>query len=492
MYEELKTKEYYDVLTQTYNREYFFEKAQEILSEKNESCMLAIIDLDNFKSINRLHGQTLGNMLLCEIAGKLKRFLGNNEISGRLGGDEFIMLLRGFKNSEEAKVRLKALENFLESDNSSIKTSACIGAALFPEHGNSFDDILLCADVALDYSKRFGYGTGTLFEKSLKLPVAKNRVKTSIWSEIKQDFLKSFDENFVEYILDILYNSPQPDLAIPSILSYIGNRFDVSRAYIIELSEDGETYCNTFEWTAEGVLPRISTMRELPAKYLEYEGISYQSYFSNGNTFICNDISELTPTIREILITQSIKASAQFALLSDGEFAGVIGYDDCRNKREWSGEEIEALMYASRVLGMFYMNYQNSEKLKNSRQLIVSLIDNIPAASYVLNPETYEIIMVNKTIKSLFPYAKIGDKCYQAFRDHDSVCDNCPAAECIKTGAVVQNEIYNEVLDSWNQCTASKLKWQADFSDREVCLLTCFDITKYKKREALDLGDTVN
>jgi hypothetical protein len=272
---------------------------------------------------------------------------------------------------------------------------------------------------------------------------------------------------------------------IPVVLSYIGNRFELSRAYVITLSESGEHYVNTFEWTSKRTAPRINVIPRIPVKEFDYDGFYYRDYFKDENLFVCADINELKPNVREILNAQSVKSFAQFALLDGGEFAGFIGYEDCEQYRKWRHSEIQALTYVSRVLSVFFVNERNAARIKEKHDAIVTLIDSLPSASYVINPETYELLMVNETTKSTVPNVKNGDKCHIVFRGFNDICEDCPVAECMRTGKVVKTDIYNTSLDMWFETTASKLKWHTGIN---ACLINCFDITKYKKREALSLG----
>ncbi|MCL1824287.1 MAG: GGDEF domain-containing protein, partial [Oscillospiraceae bacterium] len=246
-----------DILTQTLNINAFTEKARDFFSEGNQ-CMLAAVDLDNFSRINHHYGQLFGDMLICGIAEKLKRLLNESDIIGRAGGDEFLLLFGGIKNQDEALSRLNALKSLFEkpfqteTEKDMLSISAGIGAALFPEHGNSFDEVYTNTELALTHSKQLGHGVCALFDETMKSADKSHLSPQSvIGSTIDSKAEKSFSQNFIEHIFNILYNSKDINEAIPAVLSYTGSKFGVSHAYIFELSENKESYHKIFEWSAE-------------------------------------------------------------------------------------------------------------------------------------------------------------------------------------------------------------------------------------------------
>jgi diguanylate cyclase (GGDEF)-like protein len=490
----------YDTLTQILDKEEFINQAQEILHDSADNlvagesaqCLLAAVDLDEFGKINRNNGLLFGDLVLCTIAGKLKRFLSDGDLLGRLGGDEFILLLRNISSPEQAEERLSALARLLENPfgavQESMRFSFCAGAALFPAHGKSLEELFDNTAFSLMYSKHHGHGKGTLYKKSLRLTFmpagvpgifgrGREEAQNAFGSEIDPEVTKVFDENYIEKIFNILYNSPNVHEIIPVILSYIGNRFNVSRAYIVELSDDGNYYDRAFEWLADGY-EHLGSIKRIPVREVDFEGYLYRDYFKNNNAFICNDVNELAPTIREILQAQGIKSLAQCALLTGGEFTGFVGYDDCAAESERSEEEIDSLMRVSRVLGIFYINARAAIRLKENQETITSLVNSMSDGVYVINPDNYELLIANRTAQEMYPSAKLGGKCYRAFRENDSVCEDCPVAESIIQGAAVSRELYDEFRDAWFACTASALKWR---THADACLISFKDITKSKK-----------
>jgi len=130
-----KIAAYHDPLTGLSNRSLFTELSENLhtLAKRNNSHIsIMFIDLDNFKKVNDQHGHAVGDMVLCEVAEILSKCVRENDILGRLGGDEFIVYLYDMKNnlkleniSKNIIAKIAAIDNI---NGYKINISASIGA----------------------------------------------------------------------------------------------------------------------------------------------------------------------------------------------------------------------------------------------------------------------------------------------------------------------------------------------------------------------------
>ena len=100
-----------------------------------------MIDIDNFKQANDLHGHIFGDYCIREFVERLKKFCREDDIIGRIGGDEFVVF--GTISDEEGARRKAArlcqkLDTICEDSGSCWKMSVSVGIALAPQHGRSF------------------------------------------------------------------------------------------------------------------------------------------------------------------------------------------------------------------------------------------------------------------------------------------------------------------------------------------------------------------
>ncbi|MBL3823973.1 MULTISPECIES: GGDEF domain-containing protein [unclassified Marinobacter] len=152
-----------DGLTQLFNRRAFYREgnlAFEKAREEGKLITVLMIDLDHFKQINDRWGHATGDEVLRIVANLMKAELRDDDIIGRVGGEEFAAVLRN--NSREAieAVTERLLQRISEAgrevDGIPVHLSASIGgASLTQEHGN-FQDIMVSADKALYRAKRNG------------------------------------------------------------------------------------------------------------------------------------------------------------------------------------------------------------------------------------------------------------------------------------------------------------------------------------------------
>lgn len=153
----------YDNLTELPNRGHFIELAEKsiaIAQRSAEGVALLYIDLDKFKPINDLHGHQMGDRVLRLAAQRMQTCLRKADSVGRIGGDEFMILLTGIRSDEDAlrvaeKVRT-TLEAPMVFDSIPLEISCSVGIALYPVHGHSYHELSHRADMAMYAAKQGG------------------------------------------------------------------------------------------------------------------------------------------------------------------------------------------------------------------------------------------------------------------------------------------------------------------------------------------------
>ncbi|TSE33897.1 putative bifunctional diguanylate cyclase/phosphodiesterase [Tepidimonas charontis] len=171
---------FYDSLTGLYNRRAFHDRVQQAQAAAARSgawAALCFIDLDNFKDINDAYGHATGDEVLRETARRLQATVRAEDTIGRLGGDEFIVLLEDLSADREQaawraqhvgeKIRA-ALEQPLTIGDLEVVATPSIGIALFAGEGESVEDILQRADMAMYESKAAGRNAVRFFDPALQ------------------------------------------------------------------------------------------------------------------------------------------------------------------------------------------------------------------------------------------------------------------------------------------------------------------------------------
>ena len=164
---------YHDALTDLPNRSYLTEKVDEMLSNRvgDEFVSVLLFDLDNFKYINDHHGHQAGDDLLQMVASRLQQFILPHELIARLGGDEFVLAIPGLTCKQSLANRCMELLEFMKEpyiiDNQPYTISLSIGATCAPEQGESVQELLKNADLAMYESKTTKKNSFRIYEPHL-------------------------------------------------------------------------------------------------------------------------------------------------------------------------------------------------------------------------------------------------------------------------------------------------------------------------------------
>jgi len=162
----------HDTLTDLPNRALLTDRLQQALSyakREQQHVALMFIDLDRFKPINDTQGHVVGDWLLKQVAGRMRECVRDSDTVARVGGDEFVVLLRSIDSTEDAVMVAEKIRNSLnkpfELAQQSLQISCSIGVALFPEHAKSETEMINFSDIAMYQAKQKGRDKVQVFER---------------------------------------------------------------------------------------------------------------------------------------------------------------------------------------------------------------------------------------------------------------------------------------------------------------------------------------
>lgn len=476
--EKLMEKAERDALTNLYNKNAARRKIQDLMSQDHQqSGIMMILDLDNFKLINDFYGHMFGDALLSEIAAQLKASF-SNDIVARIGGDEFLIYVMSGQDMQlEKRIRF-LLEEFHERFSYEMKdrTLSCsIGIAEYPRHGQEYQELFQHCDLALYHAKQHGKNRYVFYDEktmSKTFGVDTDQIIAAS-TRIDSDEAKSFEEDdIVIQAFRLLYESGNVEAAVNAILELVGKKYDVSRVYIFEDSLDGTYSTNTFEWCGDGIEPEIDHLQKVL-----YEDLGpYQDNFDENDIFYCRDVAKLPESMFQVLAPQGICSMLQCAIRDAGKFVGYVGFDDCREYRLWTQNQINALTFISELLSTFLLKKRAQDRAILAAENLKMLLDHQNSWIYVIDPDTFELHYINEKTKRIAPQSKLGMRCHEAFFERTEACVDCPVKD-IRNKINATIEKYNPVLKVWSSADASYIKWE----NKDACLLCCHDITAYKK-----------
>jgi diguanylate cyclase (GGDEF)-like protein/PAS domain S-box-containing protein len=204
---------HHDALTGLPNRVLLSDRMQQAISHAHRSGeMLAVLylDLDGFKPINDKYGHEVGDRVLIEIAGRMKKALRASDTAARIGGDEFVLLLPGQASMKECEMTTRRLLSSIAAPmqvgEHRVTLSASIGISIYPTDDADPDALLRDADQAMYAAKRSGRNQFVFCSRNVK-------EKTRLYSHMAHELRLALIEDRIE-----VHYQPIVELATGSVL----------------------------------------------------------------------------------------------------------------------------------------------------------------------------------------------------------------------------------------------------------------------------------
>jgi len=173
--QEIERITHYDMLTKLPNRllvgarlEHSIERAD----REQKKLALLYVDIDNFKDINESYGYETGDIIITQIAEKLGQIIRIDDTIGRIGGDEFVVILENLHDLSESKRILNEIlkafeEESIDTHEGDFRLTASIGIAIYPDDGDNAQTLLKNADIALRRAKETGRNSYCYFAQEM-------------------------------------------------------------------------------------------------------------------------------------------------------------------------------------------------------------------------------------------------------------------------------------------------------------------------------------
>jgi diguanylate cyclase (GGDEF)-like protein/PAS domain S-box-containing protein len=175
MEEQIRRMAHFDSLTSLPNRILLMDRLEQALavSQRNQSKTAVIfMDLDHFKEINDSLGHHVGDMLLQQVAERIRASLREVDTVSRLGGDEFVLVLPELRHSDDAALIAQKLLRSLSHEfivaGERIGITPSLGISIHPDHGNDAGMLIRIADKAMYHAKQGGRNTFRFYDPSMK------------------------------------------------------------------------------------------------------------------------------------------------------------------------------------------------------------------------------------------------------------------------------------------------------------------------------------
>ncbi len=301
---------HYDLLTNLPNRMMFQESLKNMISKANRNkskIALMFIDLDNFKMINDTLGHDYGDLLLQEVAVRLKKILRAEDVVSRLGGDEFTVILDDVKDtaypSIVAQKIIDTLSQPIKLNDEMGYIGASIGIAIFPDDTDNMEQLIKNADLAMYKSKHEGKNVYRYFTEDMNADASEkleltNDLRTAIEHEqltlYYQPIVNTKTNKLASFEALVRWNHPKYGLVTPD--------------NFITLAEEGGFMVKVGKFVIQKACAQIKIMQDAGLNAKVAVNISSKQLTQNHlEQTVKNIVSEsgINPSLLELEVTES-------------------------------------------------------------------------------------------------------------------------------------------------------------------------------------------
>ena len=473
---DLEIKAEKDSLTGLYNKgatRQLIEQTLQNHETEGQIHALMIVDLDNFKLVNDRMGHAKGDEVLQNAAEKIANTFKRRDIVGRIGGDEFLVLMTDISmiaNADILATRLcKLLDQEVVCEGEKIRVTSSIGISIAPYHGSDYDTLFKKADKALYSAKASGKNGYRIFDEAATITYHNSSREENYGGEKQIDYSRELSD----MVYQILFEDRNRASAIRSVLELLAVTYGMQSGYLE--SKDLEAKFpeeHNIRFSAPGYETGVETEKQKEERRIVLE----ECFRKKGAFCVVYHYDDFSDSVCAYMQQRGIRTMIIQAITVDGEYIGSVvleGQEELTDK-DLTKEKREELRCVLRILNMYALEEQG---VRNNISRL-EMVDDFDCYSYAVDADNYRIQFINKKVASATPDVKIGDLCYKALQGRESPCENCVLKKLHrdKPHDKVTEECFNYSLRIW---TRAMISWLEFRKEHPVCLMNCVDISEY-------------
>jgi diguanylate cyclase (GGDEF)-like protein/PAS domain S-box-containing protein len=299
---------HYDSLTGLANRLQMSQTLEKIIIAPNlaqRACAVFLLDLDRFKQVNDTMGHPAGDSLLKHVAARLERAVGDRGRVGRLGGDEFQVILVGDHNHDDLAGLARRIIHDLSQpymiDDHRVVIGASIGIALSPEDGVTSEAIIRNADLALYAAKDSGRGRHHFYAADLHSDAEERR-------QLEQDLRDALTHGGLElYYQPVVHTATERITGFEALLRWNHpQRGYLPPSRFIPIAEDSGLIVQVGEWALRTACQDLAQWPEEVRVAVNVSALQFAS--PSLPMLITNALAaaQVNPARLELEITESV------------------------------------------------------------------------------------------------------------------------------------------------------------------------------------------
>lgn len=346
---EIMNELQYDSLTGVYNKKTITEYAKKRISEEKEKrIVIAILDVDHFKSVNDTFGHLYGDKVLARVGGRLKEIVGEDGVIGRIGGDEFMIVFNGLDDDQVLRSMLRAIRTQIKwefaEDFENLSITCSIGASIFPVNGRDYEDLFKKADCCLYIAKEKGRDRYVFFRDEMH--------RASYEAMLNKNQLNAM-------------KNPREIRELKNVASFIENAMTDSRKAVLDAMrhmKDTFGIDNINIYYGEGMKKVYSFGSDIPeakdAMYVFSE--EFQELMGENERFLqigfADTFSDITPDFCGRMKAERIASTIQCYIGDKRNIKGLVTFNKCREASQWANYEIDCARIFAAVLSSMALN----------------------------------------------------------------------------------------------------------------------------------------
>ncbi|MCR4705422.1 MAG: PAS domain-containing protein [Lachnospiraceae bacterium] len=349
-----------------------------------------------------------------------------------------------------------------------MTTSASVGIAIYPNHGDNLRDLILKAMDALEDAKidpstsyQIYDATSTMIDAIADSRLNKKNLEAVLGNSAEVE----------DVCMRLLFEDSQHDSSIRAILQIMTDHLRFQFSYLAHY--DDNDVLHEYRYTAKNAKAPgnkeedIEGWRKLLESIHSYEGLR-----------VIHSYDALPDEISGYLIQQGIHTMLIHPLMLNGKRAGIIVMAETTGAEwEFDEEKEKEVRSIARIAQMILIHFgKNISERYSIYQL--KMLDDFDSYVYTVNADTYELEFINHKFINEMQNVYVGQLCYKALHHRNSPCEDCILNKIDRKDphANVSDAYFNMVLRKWLKTNAS---WMEYREDNPVALVNSIDISEY-------------
>lgn len=332
-----------DSLTKVYNKKTITEYASRLVKQDTVNRIsIAILDIDYFKQVNDRYGHLYGDKVITRVAKKLKEVVGEDGVVGRIGGDEFMIVLKGINDDYALRGILRAIRTQVKwefkNDYENFQVTTSIGVAFSPNNGHDYEELFKKADFCLYVAKEKGRDRYVFFRDEMHRESYQNSLN-------KKDKIINDGREMRElrYLTDIMvqYNQDKK-AAVMAMLEHMLSMYKIDNISI---------------YKGEGLKDIVSVgapiKSESDMSYIDTDGFKIlmgdKTYIASS--FI-NKNQDVAPEFVDEMRKRQIHSTIQCFIGTKDDVKGLLTINRMKAASQWAEYEIECSIITATLINM--------------------------------------------------------------------------------------------------------------------------------------------